>query len=96
MNNLDLRKPQRLEDEPIEDYILRYGQAVVEANKLHIAAIERMPLSAINPTTAGPKHKAVTTSERARERKPTMHDFLSTRPDLVRKHKMGLYDPFEV
>ena len=96
MNNLDLRKPQRLEDEPIEDYILRYGQAVVEANRLHIAAIERMPLGVLNPTIAGPKHKGVTASERSRDRKPTMHDFLSTRPDLVQKHKRGEYDPFDV
>ena len=94
MYNLDLRKPQRIEGESTEDYILRYGQAVIESNRLHVQAIDRM-IDGPKPAD-GPKAMPKTALEKARDNKLTIADFLAQRPDLAAKARAGKYDPFEV
>lgn len=91
---IDLQKPVRLCGESDEDYVMRYGEAVIKANRLHTRAIDTMRDS-VKPAD-GPKPAPRTLLERQRYNRATLIDFLSDRPDLAAKKRAGLYDPFEV
>lgn len=78
--------PVRDANESVEDYMFRYGTAVMAYNKSICRAIDAMAVKARHQPQVSNNKKDV----------KTIHDIISGNPERVAAFKAGKYDPFDI